>query len=108
MKSRIEYITDSTGQSHPILDHSAFRDFKRLLPQNVEKCVAADQRFWLLSQILEQPEAVVDVIQRNYKVIGEVYHILAASMPSFPKIKLDSLNQIFLSKLGIQTTNTVV
>jgi len=45
-------VKESDGTEVKMLDESVFRNFKRLLKSQAEKCVANDLRFWIGTDVI--------------------------------------------------------
>lgn len=71
------------------LDNSVFRNFKRFVKSNIQKCISNDCRFWVVDKIVEDLndyKETLKVIENNYQVMGEFHHTYSAKGPDFPKI----------------------
>ena len=61
---------------------------------DIDKCLSNDTRYWIGRQLItdkDDYDMTIDVIQNEYKTIGELHHILSAQLESFPTLKLKHL-----------------
>jgi hypothetical protein len=79
------------------LDHSLFRNFKRLLKHNIEQCIHNDTRFWTGTQIILDHidyAKTINIIHCEFRTLGELQHILSAQLGAFPVIKVKDLAKV--------------
>lgn len=74
-------MKESDGTEVKMLDESVFRNFKRLLKSQAEKCVANDLRFWIGTDVIQNLtdyKNTTNIIVKEFKTIAELHHTVSA------------------------------
>lgn len=78
---QISEVKDSDGTVLKILDDSVFKNFKRLLKSQAEKCVSNDLRFWIGKDVIQNSadyKNTTSIILKEFKTIAELHHTISA------------------------------
>ena len=102
--SKIVQYMNQDGQTLTDLDNSVFMNFEHFSQSSVDEAFKNDCLFNRIRNLLNQhngeDERVMNIVGDNYETYCEFFQTVAASLDSFPSVRIAELPDFFI-KMGL-------